>query len=167
MRYLTLLLLALARAGCGGGDKAAGGGGSSRHAFRMRLPAMDGGEIDLSRYRGRVVVLHLFDTDSTAAPSDAEELSALWKRDRERVTVIGICLDPEGYPMAAAWRRALNVRYLIALGNDDMRNGRSPIGKLHVVPTTLILDRGGNVAARIERPLQPGELAERISGLLD
>ena len=163
-RYVALLLLALA--GCGGNSSSAGGGSSSR-GLHMRLPAMDGGEIDLARYRGRVVVLHLFDTDSTAAPSDVEELSALWNRDRDRVTVIGICLDPEGYPMAAAWRRALGVRYLIALGNEDMRHGRSPIGKLHVVPTTLLLDRSGQLAARIERPLQPGELAERIADLLD
>ena len=37
---------------------------------------------------------------------DAEQLKAVAEREPKRVTVVGICLDPEGYKMASAWRRA-------------------------------------------------------------
>ncbi|HWM88639.1 MAG TPA: TlpA disulfide reductase family protein [Kofleriaceae bacterium] len=155
--------------GCGGADRApnAGGDGGGGKSVRMRMTAMDGGEIDLVRYRGRAVVLHFFDTDSAAAQLDAEQLSALARREPERVAVVGICLDPEGYPMAAAWRRALGVRYLIALADQALRDGRTPLGKVRVVPTTVLLDRSGQVAGRIERPLQPGEIDPLVGDLLE
>jgi peroxiredoxin len=133
----------------------------------LRLSALDGGEIDLARYRGQVVVLHLFDTDSAAAALDAEQLETLAEREPKRVIVVGICLDPEGYKMAAAWRRAVGARYLIALADGALIDGRSPLGKVRLVPTTLLLDRGGSVAHRIERPLQPGELDDLTEDLLE
>ncbi len=166
---LGAAILLLALGACGGastergGDTARSGSGRS---IRLRLRAMDGGEIDLARYRGRVVVLHLFDTDSSAAQLDVEQLKALSLGEPKRVTVVGVCLDPEGYPMAAAWRRATGVRYLIALDRSAIEP-RSPLGKLRVVPTTLLLDRSGALVQRIERPLQPGELADLVSDLLD
>ncbi len=162
--------LLVALSACGGASNERGGDTTARsgsgRAIRMRLTAMDGGEIDLARYRGRVVVLHLFDTDSTAAQLDVEQLKALSQREPKRVTVVGICLDPEGYPMAAAWRRALGVRYLIALDRSAV-DGGSPLGKVRLVPTTVLIDQSGAPVQRIERPLQPGELAELVGELLD
>jgi hypothetical protein len=67
--------------------------------------------------------------------------------------------------MAAAWRRALGVRYLIALGGRDLVDGRSPLGRLRIVPTTVLLDRSGLVVQRIERQLRPGELAQMVDDL--
>jgi peroxiredoxin len=165
----ALLAASLGLGACGGaagerGDTS-GGRSGSRQAVRMRLTAMDGGEIDLVRYRGRVVVLHLFDTDSAAAQLDAEQLTALARREHKRVAVIGICLDAEGYPMAAAWRRALGVRYLIALGGRELVDGGSPLGRLRIVPTTVIVDQSGYVVRRIERQLRPGELDQMVDDL--
>jgi peroxiredoxin len=166
---LALSVVVSVSAGCGGGSKSADGAapGASRLSLRMKLAAVDGGEIDLARYRGRVVVLHLFDTDTAAASLDAEQLSSLAAKRPEKTQVIGICLDREGYSMAAAWRRALGVRYLIALGDDEVRAGRSPLGRLRIVPSTIVLDRAGVVAHRIEHPLRPGELDAVVAELLD
>lgn len=145
---------------CGGG-RAAGSGPS----IRLRLAALDGGEIDLARYRGRVTVLHLFDTATAAAQLDAEQLDELARARPARATVIGICLDPEGYPMAVAWRRAVRVRYLVALADRALRDGQTPVGRVRVIPTTIVLDGVGRVAFRIERPLAAGELARLVSSL--
>jgi peroxiredoxin len=157
----------LAASGCGGGKKSAAQSTSSGHSMRLRLTAVDGGEIDLASYRGRVVVLHLFDTDSAAAAQDAEQLSGLSRKRRAETRIIGICLDAEGYPMAAAWRRALNVPYLIALADAGVRSGRSPLGAVKIVPTTIVLDRTGQLIRRVERALQPGELEGMVEPLLE
>lgn len=161
---LAVLPCMAALAGCGGGASAERP--ASGPTLRLRVGAVDGGEIDLARYRGKVVVVHLFDTDSSAAALDAEKLSRLAAAHRDQVVVVGICLDREGYPMAAAWRRALGVHYLIGLADDPLRAGRSPIGPLRLVPTTLVLDRGGRLAARIDRPLQPDEIEALVGDLL-
>jgi hypothetical protein len=155
-----------ALAGCGGGRA----GGSEQPAggptLRLRVAAVDGGEIDTARYRGKVIVLHLFDTDATAAALDAEKLTRLAAAHRDQLMVVGICLDREGYPMAVAWRRALGVRYLIGLADEPLRAGRSPIGKLRMVPTTLVLDRGGHLVERIDRPLEPDEVEGLVGELI-
>ena len=170
---LGFLCAALAGPACGAagsgksgdeGDSAAVRGGP---AMRLRLAAVDGGEIDLANYRGRAVILHLFNTDSAAAALDAEGLAELARRQPKRATVIGICLDPEGYPMAAAWRRALGLRYLIALSDENLRAGTSPLGRVRVIPTTVVLDRAGRIARRIERPLQPGEIENAVAALFE
>jgi peroxiredoxin len=165
---LSVIVSALASA-CGGGqhDSATAGGGASPLSIRMTMPAVDGGMIDLARYRGRVVVLHLFDTDTASAALDVEELSALTARRPEQAIVIGICLDREGTTMARAWRRALGVRYLVALGDEQLRQGRSPLGRFRVVPSTFVLDRAGVLVRRIERPLQRGEIDAVVADLLD
>ncbi len=172
LRGLAAMLVgaALALGACGGAGENARrtdmDAGSSL-TLGLRLDALDGGEIDLARYRGRVVVLHLFDTDSPAAALDAEKLTRLASDRRDRATVVGICLDREGYPMAAAWRRALRVRYLIALADQQLRDGKTPLGRVRVVPTTYLLDRTGHLAHRIEGPLRPGEVERLVDDLLD
>lgn len=165
---LSVAVSALASA-CGGDkrDTTAAQGGASRLSVRMTMPAVDGGEIDLARYRGRVVVLHLFDTDTASAALDVEELSALTARRPEQAIVIGICLDREGTSMARAWRRALGVRYLVALGDDELRQGRSSLGRFRVVPSTFVLDRAGVMVRRIERPLERGEIDAVVADVLD
>ena len=165
---LSVAVSALASA-CGGGkrDATTVDGGASRLSIRMTLPAVDGGDIDLARYRGRVVVLHLFDTDTASASLDVEELSGLTARRPEQAIVVGICLDREGTTMARAWRRALGVRYLVALGDDALRQGRSPLGRFRVVPSTFVLDRAGVLVRRIERPLQRGEIEAVVADVLD
>lgn len=167
-RLLLALSVAVSASGCGGGqpDSTTASGGSAL-SIRMTMPAVDGGVIDLARYRGRVVVLHLFDTDTASAALDVEELSALTARRPEQVIVIGICLDREGATMARAWRRALGVRYLVALGDDQLRQGRSPLGRFRVVPSTFVLDRAGVLVRRIERPLQRGEIDAVVADVLD
>ena len=172
---LAALLLALAvPAGAAGlvGAAGCGGGGPRTSApagapvIRLRLPALDGGTIDTRRYTGRVVVLHLFESAAPAASFDVEQLEALRRGEPERVVVIGVALDPGGYRLVAAWRRAVNAGYLIALGGEALRTGKGPLGPIATVPSTVVLDRRGAVAHRIERPLADGELARLVGPLL-
>lgn len=158
----TTICLALAAAAllsaCGGPEKGASAPGPP---IALELPALDGGVVDLTAYRDQVVVLHLFTTWSPAAHLDAEKLTALHAEDDERVEVIGVALEAEGRRVVAPWRRAVGADYLVALATEAVRQGNSPLGEIQQVPTTVVLDRRGRVAARIERGLRPGEL-ERI-----
>lgn len=144
---------------CGGGS----GKGASAPGPRvaLSLPALDGGVVHLTDYRGKVVVLHLFTTWSPAAHLDAEKLSELHAEEDERVEVIGIALEAQGRRVVAPWRRAVGANYLVTLDPGAVRQGRTSLGKIRQVPTTVVLDRRGRIAARIERGLRPGEL-ERI-----
>lgn len=156
-----VLLLALSAA-CGGGQSRTSGDGAP---VRLRLAALDGGEIDTATYLGRVVVLHLFTTDGAASQLDDDQLADLHRREPRRAVVIGIAMDPVGYSIANAWRRGMNARYLIAMADDRMRRGAGPLGLVRTVPTTVVLDGHGRTTHRIERPLEPGELAKLVAPL--
>ena len=156
---LALLLCAA----CGGAQA----GGERGPYVRLRLESLDGGEVDTDAYRGRVVVLHVFDTASPGASLDADQLNALTRAEPRRVMVIGVSLDPEGRRVVQGWRRAVAASYLIALGDAGVRAGGSPLGPIEVIPTTVVLDQSGAVRARIGRALSYGELARVVRPLLE
>jgi hypothetical protein len=154
-RALALgLVLGLLIGACGGGPRALG------PPVAMTVTALDGGDLDVARYRGQVVVLHVFTTWSLAAQADVAALDPLV--DRAGVVVIGIALDAEGYLLVAPWRTASKVRYQVALASAAMRDGQSALGVIAVMPTTIVLDRAGRPIARIERQLATGELGALV-----
>jgi len=120
------------------------------------LPALDGGTINLARYRGRVVVLHFFATWDGISTVDVDQLRAA----AGDVEVIGVALDVDGRVLVAPWRDALGVRYLIGLATPAVQ---TVLGRIDKVPTTIVLDRTGVEIARVERGLEPGELARLIA----
>jgi hypothetical protein len=126
----------------------------------LTLPALDGGDVELIRLRGEVVVVHAFTTWSVAAQLDVDQLIAADGADD--VTVVGVALDEDGRQLVAPWRAAGGVRYLVALADAEVRAGRSALGPLPEVPTTLVLDPEGRITAKVERQLRPGELAKLI-----
>jgi peroxiredoxin len=163
MRLWALALaLVVGCGGCGGKPAPAG----PRMPIALVLRAADGGEIDVLEHRGAIVVLHVFTTWSLAATGDVPQLTAAHERPGEQVVVIGIATDLEGYQVVAPWRSALGVRYLIALADDAFRAGETALGSVSAVPATIVLDRNGAIAKRIDRQLAPGELAAVIDELL-
>jgi peroxiredoxin len=161
----TWIILAALAAGCGGGGKPGSttvtASSDRGPPLTMVLPALDGGELELTSLRGKLVVLHVFTTWSLAAQAELESLATVDAADD--VVVIGIALDLEGHALVAPWRNGAGVRYLITLGDDAVREGKSPLGKILSVPTTLVLDREGRVRERAERALAPGEIESLLA----
>ncbi|HVK72018.1 MAG TPA: TlpA disulfide reductase family protein [Kofleriaceae bacterium] len=167
MRVKKLAALAacvlLACGGRPGGGAATPPGvvGATGAPIAMVLPALDGGSLDLASLRGQIVVLHVFTTWSLAAQAEVDALRAA--DQRPDVTVVGVALDPEGHLLVAPWRNASEVRYLIGLADDAVRAGKSPLGPLPSVPTTIVLDRAGRIHGRADRQLTPAELDAMIA----
>lgn len=153
------LALALAL-GCGGAQR-----GESGPPVRLIVPALDGGEIAVHAHRGEPVILHLFTTGALPAQVDVEQLQALHTARQGQLTIIGIALDELGHRQVSPWRDAMGVRYLVGLATPELLAGRSALGPLHSVPTTIVLRADGTVARRIERQLAPGELEALLDEL--
>ena len=131
----------------------------------LSVEALDGGTIDLARYRGRVVVLHLFTSWSLTAQSDVPQLTAAHQRYGDQLAVIGVALDTDGYRVVAPWREVNAVPYLIALGSPDLVAGKSSLGPIKQVPATLVIDRRSALVTRIDAPLAPGQLDKILADL--
>ncbi|HTJ45854.1 MAG TPA: TlpA disulfide reductase family protein [Kofleriaceae bacterium] len=160
MKALVLMFAALAA--CGGASHGVAPLAPLGEPIALALPALDGGELEVARYRGQVVVLHVFTTGSLAAAADVDQLEAA--ATAKRAIVIGIALDLDGRALVAPWRTGSGVTYLVALADPRVRDGTSPLGAVTAVPMTIVLDRRGRPVARIERQLAAGELDTVIAG---
>ena len=164
-RAIAILAAVALAGGCGG----RGGGPSfpGKGAYvQAILPSLDGGSLDLARLRGQAVVLHFFTTWSLAAQVDVGEL----RKTRQRlppgaVTIVGVGLDPDGPRLLRPWRKAVHADWAIGLPTDDLTGAQSGLGRIQVVPTTVVLDGAGRVAWRHQGGLPPGELERVVRNL--
>ncbi len=162
------LAIALVVAACG--PKAAPNGphAAEKGAWvSMSLPALEGGEIDLTSYRGKIVVMHFFTTWSIASQVDVAELEKT--RDalpKDAIVLIGVGMDPDGYKLIEPWREAAGVDYLVVLATPELLGGESAFGDLmQVVPDTFVIDAAGRIAWERRGPLVKGELSKVVRNL--
>ena len=121
-------------------------------ADRDRQPAPDFALVDqngftvrLSALRGRVVLLNFWAT--WCKPCRAE---LPWFGDFERkyhnegLSVLGISVDQEGWTAVRPFVAKLNLSYSVMVGGNAITN---LYGGLDSLPTTLMIDKAGRVAA--------------------
>ena len=151
-------------AGCsGGGDAVAGqnyisGDGTvatlpvaeRKDPVRLAGATLDGGRLDVSDFRGEVVVLNVWASWCPPCIAEAKDLEQVYRAtEGDGVRFVGINTDTD---LAAA--RAHERRFDVTYPSIDSDGGRALLalrGTLQpqAKPTTLVLDREGRVAARV------------------
>ncbi len=127
-----------------------------------RHELLDGTRWSLEQHRGKVVVVNYW---ATWCPPCREETPAFAKVYREMrtkgVEFIGVSLDHTGKEVVEKFVADFQVPYPIALGSIDPWLGNSiPL------PTTLIYDRQGRLAAHVAGAMEEGELRSLLQTLL-
>ncbi|MHB1739097.1 MAG: TlpA family protein disulfide reductase [Actinomycetes bacterium] len=181
------LALVLVVAGCGTSSNVATTGGTGSNigfvsgdgtvtvlSAARRKPApvltgtyLQGGRFDLASLRGHVVVLNVWASWCAPCRGEAAGLEATYQQFASRgVRFVG--LDKETDLAAGeAFVRAFHVTYPSIRAGDGVA-----LLALHAslppmaVPTTLVLDTQGRVAARIVGPVTPGVLGPVITEIL-
>ncbi|MGQ0843687.1 MAG: TlpA disulfide reductase family protein [Sporichthyaceae bacterium] len=113
-------------------------------------PKLGGGTIDLAEYRGKVVLLNVWGSWCAPCRKEAPALEAAWQELRDKsVQFVGINTRDDATGAAEAFERRFGITY---------PSLRDPDGSLQLafrdlppkaIPSTLILDRQGRVAARV------------------
>lgn len=110
------------------------------------LPDLDGGEVTLADYSGRVLLLNFWAT--WCLPCRAEmpwfvEFQAAF--GDEGFAVLGVSVDEPGRDVVAPFLDRSPVNYRIVLADTAAR--LAPFGPKNVLPTTWLIDRRGRIAA--------------------
>lgn len=136
---------------------------SSGAAPNFRLTLYDGGTFELSKQRGKVVLINFWASWCGPCRSEAAELNAVWDTFRDRdFAMVGVgYLDNERD--ARAFLAEFGVEY--PTGHDDgSRIARAY--RIRGVPETFIIDRRGQIAHVIIAPTTLNVLRPLIEALL-
>lgn len=128
------------------------------------LKDLSGKDVRLSEYQGKVLLLNFWATWCGPCRAEIPDFIKLREQYRaDRLEVIGISLD-EGDPKAVlAFASQLQISYPILVGN---RKVVSTYGPIAAVPTTIVIDRRGQIRSRHLGMLTYDEIKNEIKPLL-
>jgi cytochrome c biogenesis protein CcmG, thiol:disulfide interchange protein DsbE len=138
MLMLAVCVLALASP-VWGADKAA-------PEFSLK-DVLQGKEYSLSQFKGKVVVINFFTFFCGPCRDEMPDLNKINNELKSRgLVTLGIALSSNSTQIRFLVKQ-LGLEYPVLIGNDKVSDA---YGSIAVVPTTVIVDKAGNVAQRIE-----------------
>lgn len=185
LRVTGTLLVLVPLAGCSSWSKGGGGAtdrgfvtsdeGIARAPLAKRKPAPDisgvtltGEPIASADYRGRILVINVWGSWCPPCRAEAPNLQQVHTETRSRgVQFLGINTRDATRTNAIAFEQEKGITYP-SLWDPDARQILKFRGNLNpsAIPSTLVIDRRGNTAARALRALSVEDLRSMIDPLL-
>ena len=140
-----VILVILIEAGCAG----LSGEASKKRILDLaavQLVGLDGKPIRLTTYRNQILLLDLFATWSQSTSIIVPAYIQLYQHYRPcGLAMVGIALDDIGAKVVEPFVKGMGIPYPVALSDKDIREGRSPFGKIDFVPMLLVVGRDGSI----------------------
>lgn len=177
--------LAFTVAACGGEEAGPSGGDSNivqgtgqithvEPADREDAPdiageTLEGEELSLSDFRGEIVVLNVWGSWCAPCRAEAPNLVAVAERTAEDgVQFLGINTRDSSKEPAIRFEENFGVEYPSLYDPSGRLILEFPRGSLNpqAIPSTLVIDREGRIAARALKPLTEEELQDALDPVL-
>lgn len=141
-----------------------GGQAAAADAIDASLPQLDGQPLELSAFRGKIVVVNFF--ASWCAPCWGElpyfERASRDYADRG-VAVVGIAVRSPGVEVRDMIDK-IGMSFPVAL--DDTGSVATGVFGLRGMPGTFFLDRQGRLVDVVQGPIKEADLRRRVEALL-
>ncbi|MFG3661232.1 TlpA family protein disulfide reductase [Streptomyces sp. NPDC047706] len=176
---------ALLLSACGSGGTSGGGGetnfvagadGIDTAGKGERAPApdlsgktIDGKQLDVADYKGKVVVLNVWGSWCAPCRAEAKNLETVYQDTKDQgVQFVGINTRDTSTGPALAFEKEFGVTYPSLYDPAGRLMLRFEKGTLNpqAIPSTLVIDRDGKVAARTLQPLSEEKMREMLDPVL-
>jgi len=123
------------------------------------LQDINGNEVTLSDFKGKVVVLNFWATWCPPCRKEIPVFIELYKKYKdEGLVIIGISLDREGKRVLIPFVKKFGINYPVLIGTKKVVDA---YGGIRGIPTTFIIDKKGKIRKKhIGLPLNPREFFE-------
>ena len=154
MLMAALCVLALASPGWGAGKAAPN--------FTLK-DVLQGKEYSLSQFKGKVVMINFFTFFCGPCRDEMPDLNQINNELKGKgLQTLGIALSSEPTQIRFLVKQ-LGLEYPVLIGNDKVSDS---YGSISVVPTTVIIDKEGNIAQKIEGTRKKDVFLQMIKPLL-
>jgi peroxiredoxin len=178
-------LAALLLSACGSGGTSGGGGNTNfvtgadgiatvKKGERDDIPdlsgtTVDGGRLDIADYRGKVVILNVWGSWCAPCRLEAKNFEKVYQDTKDQgVQVVGINTRDASVRLARAFEKEQGVTFPSLYDPTGKLMLRFEKGTLNpqAVPSTLIVDRDGRIAARALQALSEKKLRAMLDPVL-
>ncbi|MEP6809921.1 MAG: TlpA disulfide reductase family protein [Chthoniobacterales bacterium] len=118
--------------------------GKTEAAPAWRLKDLNGRFVQLADFKGKVVILNFWATWCPPCRAEIPALAALQaKYQSQGLVVIGVSMDEAAPAVVKAFALKAKINYPVVMGTAETA---AAYGGVQVIPTTIFIDRQGNVA---------------------
>lgn len=133
-------------------------------APNFTLYTLDGDEVKLSDYLGKVVILDFWATWCPPCRKGIPDLISIQNEYKDDLVVIGISLDqPATQDQLLPFIESYGINYPIVLGDLEVS---AAYGNIQAIPTSFVIDKEGNIFNKHIGLVSKSTLVEEINLLL-
>jgi cytochrome c biogenesis protein CcmG/thiol:disulfide interchange protein DsbE len=133
-------------------------------AANFSLKSADGTSYELSKYKGKVVIVNFWATWCGPCRKEIPDFIEAYKKHKDKgLEIIGISLDQDGWARVTPYVKKSNINYPIVLGDEKVVEN---YGGIEAIPTTFIVDKNGNIADQHTGTMSLKQLEAKLKPLL-
>jgi thiol-disulfide isomerase/thioredoxin len=118
----------------------------AKPAKDFTLPSLSGKPVQLSSFRGKVVLLNFWATWCGPCKAEIPAFVELQQQYKSDLVVVGLSVDdPADKAKAFADQYKVNYPIVLGLGHDDIQDAYGPI---YGIPASFLISRDGKVCKR-------------------
>ncbi|MBD3272105.1 MAG: redoxin domain-containing protein, partial [Elusimicrobia bacterium] len=107
------------------------------------LPDLSGKMVNLSNYRGKIVILNFWATWCPPCKAEIPDFIELYNEYKSNgLAIIGISLDPDRIKAVERFMEEYKINYPVVIGNMKVT---ALYGGISAIPTTFVLTRNGGI----------------------
>lgn len=144
--------------------------GEDQTILSFSLPNLKGELIDISQFRGKVILLNFWATWCPPCREEIPYLNELYKQYKEKgLVVVGIALDRGGPKEVQKFLEKYEIQYINLMGDEGVLeafNNIPGMGLIQGIPTTFLIDRKGQICRRFVGLTEKRVFEEAVKQLL-